>query len=356
MSVADKLYFTKENIERYRFNASSVLAEQAVHCLELVAELSSCGLSFQFKGGNSLLLILGEPKRFSIDVDVATDKPREEIEAALDRIVAEFGVFTKWERRQHKTKPWLPLSSYHLYYNSVFDDAPTDANIMFDVQMRRSDYETEFKEVCCGEIYKSSVKTELPLPSSIISDKLLTLGPATLGIPIGRGKEAQRLKHVYDVSRLAATMPDIAAMRVSFHNCLKQENELQGTTHTVMDIVKDTLALLFTTAQHDVMPESSEIPALSENIKGLKPFAAHLFESMYDWEKLRRDMARTALCMSAVGNENVTNETLHKLLALTDIPAKFKTGGGVFKIETPYIALLWDTVYEWWGEDAFWIE
>jgi hypothetical protein len=352
MSVADKLYFTKENIERHRFNASSVLAEQAVHCLELVAELASCGLSFQFKGGNSLLLILGEPKRFSIDVDVASDKPREEIEAALDQIVAKFGVFTKWERRQHKTKPWLPLSSYHLYYNSVFDDAPADANIMFDVQMRRSPYKTEFKEVCCGGLYKSSAKTELPLTSSIAADKLLTLGPSTLGIPVGRGKEAQRLKHVYDVSRVSATLPDVSDMREVFRLCLQQENDLQETTHSVMDIVKDTLSFLFTTARHTAMPESSDIPVLSENIKGLKPFAAHLFESGYNWKSLRRDMARSAACMSAAGNENVTNEMFHGLLTDAEKQTNFT---GTLGIEDPYIAYLWETIHGWWGKDSFWI-
>jgi len=353
MPVADNSYFTKEHIERSRLNASSVLAEQAIHCLELVAELSSIGLPFQFKGGNSLLLILSEPKRFSIDVDVASDRPREEIEAALDEAVKRFGVFTRWERRQHKTKPWLPMTSYYLYYNSIIDPQP-DTNIMFDVQMRRSAYKTEFKKVCCGALYKSEVKVELPLPSSIISDKLLTLGPATLGIPIGKGKEAQRLKHVYDVSRLSKTLPDAANMRDSFRQCLEQENDLQETRNfTADDILKDTLAFLWTTAQHDTKPASSDIPALDENIRGLEPFAGHLFESGYNWECLRRNMARCAVCMAAAVNGDVTNNTLHEALALTadNVQADFK---GTFGIVDPLTAKLWDTVLKWSGGEAFW--
>jgi len=349
MPVADSVYFSKENIERCRLNASSVLAEQAVHCLELVAELASCGLSFQFKGGNSLLLILSEPKRFSIDVDVASDKSREEIERVLDEIGPRFGVFARWERRQHKTKPWLPLSSYFLYYKSLFDPSP-DTNIMLDVQMRRGLYRTEFKPVRCGDLYRSGAEAELPLPSSIISDKLLTLGPSTLGIPIGRGKEAQRLKHVYDVSRLSATLPDVEAMRESFRQCLQQENELQETGHSVADIVKDTLAFLWTTARHDAMPEASDIPALDENIRGLGPFAGHLFESGYGWLNLRRDMARAALCVSAVGNDGVTGEALNGALT-ADAPADFR---GTLGIGDPRVAFLWEAVRGWWG-DAFWV-
>jgi len=350
MPVADKSCFSKEHIERHRLNASPELAEQAVHCLELVAELSEGGLSYQFKGGNSLLLILSEPKRFSIDVDVASDRSREEIEKVLDAIVPKYGVFTKWERRQHKTKPWLPLSSYYLYYNSVVTDAP-DTNIMLDVQMRRSAYKTEFKPVTCGNLYASNAKVELPLPSSIISDKLLTLGPSTLGIPIGRGKEAQRLKHVYDVSRLSSTLPKVEEMRESFRSCLKQENELQETNHTVEAIVKDTLKFLWTTARHSEQPSSSEDPSLSENIKGLSPFAAHLFEKGYNWQNLRRDMARAAVCMSAVGNDKISGSDFHKLLS-SNPPTNFK---GTLGIDDPTVAYLWDTISNWWGKENFWM-
>jgi len=353
MPSADKSFFTKKHIESNRFNASSVLAEQAIHCLELVAELAEIGLQFQFKGGNSLLLILGEPKRFSIDVDVASDRPREEIEAALDRAVAQYGVFTKWEPRRHKTKPWLPMTSYYLYYNSVIDPQP-DTNIMFDVQMRRGTYRTEFKPVCCGALYTSNAMVELPLPSSIISDKLLTLGPRTLGIPVGRGKGAQRLKHVYDVSRLSAVMPDIEFVRESFEQCLQQENELQETRYTVMEIVKDTLKFLFTTALCDVPPESTEDdPALGESVSGLEQFAGHLFEAGYGWQNLRRDMARAAACISAAGNKNVTNKAFHKFLEATEAPSGFK---GTLGIGSPVPAYFWETVYEWWNKDAFWVK
>ncbi|MFP4681653.1 MAG: nucleotidyl transferase AbiEii/AbiGii toxin family protein [Chitinispirillaceae bacterium] len=352
MPLADKLYFSKENIGNCRFNASSVLAEQAVHCLELVAELVEVGLNFQFKGGNSLLLILDEPKRFSIDVDIASDQSREEIEEVLNKLTAQYGVFTRWERRQHKTKPWLPLSSYYLFYKSQFDSSP-DTNIMLDVQMRRSGYRTELKEVTCKDLYRSSVKCELPLPSSIISDKLLTLGPSTLGIPLGKGKEAQRLKHVYDVSRLSRTLPDVECMRESFVSCLEQENDLQETKHTVQDIVKDTLSFLWSTAGHENKPDLTGSSVLDENIKGLEPFAKHLFESGYSWQSLQWDMARAALCISAVGNESVTNEMLHghvgKDMAASDFSLPFK-------VTDPQARFCWNAVYNWWDKEPFWVE
>ena len=61
-------FFSAEHIKASSFHASHELAEQALHCLELVCELSEERFPYQVKGGNSLLLILDRPKRFSIDL------------------------------------------------------------------------------------------------------------------------------------------------------------------------------------------------------------------------------------------------------------------------------------------------
>jgi hypothetical protein len=301
--IPNPVFFSKSHIETNRFNAPATLAEEAVHCLELVAELVEDGLDFQFKGGNSLLLILPEPKRFSIDVDIATGEPRERIEECLDRIVQRFGVFKRWEKRQHKTKPWLPISSYYLFFSPAVRPEP-EVSIMLDVQLRRSPYRTEKKKIVCGKLYASEIMAELPLPSSIIGDKLLTLGPNTLGIPVGKGKEAQRLKHVFDVARLFGTNPPPAEVRESFFACLRHENEIQDRGRSVQEIVADTLDFCRSVERYDAMPEDEGLsPIMSENVRGLPVFAGHLFEAGYGWQELKRDMGIVAECVKAVGEE-----------------------------------------------------
>jgi hypothetical protein len=342
MSVADQKYFTKEHVNTYTLNASPQLAEQAIHCLELVAELVRSGLKFQFKGGNSLLLILPKPQRFSIDVDIATDETRERIDECVERLVKEFGVFTRMEKRQHKTKPWIPLASYYLYYKSLFP-AEAEPNVMLDVQLRRSPYKTEFKPVVCQDIYRSNENVELPVPSSIVGDKLLTMGPNTLGIPVGKGKEAQRLKHVFDVSSILLSRPALEEMRVSLAACLKHENDLQNKTLTVKDIMDDTVAFCATVMPFDEKPTSADsfTGALKENIVGVEPFAGHLFAKGYDWQRLQRDMVRVALCIAAVGTESVTNEQLHSALN----HASEIRGTGV--LATSFLAQNKDARYGW---------
>ncbi len=352
MPLADSRYFDKTHIETHRFTASAALAEQAVHCLEMVASLSKAGLSYQFKGGNSLLLILDEPRRFSIDVDIATDEGRERIEQCLDTIIGKYGTFVRWTRRQHKTKPWIPIASYHLFFNSHFV-GPDDAFVMLDVQLRRSPYKTEMKPVVCDDIYACDIRTELPHSSSLIGDKLLTLGPHTLGIPVGKNKEAQRLKHVFDVSTLLETRPALDDIRESFHACMEHENSLQETKSSVAEVLDDTLALCGSVTQSLESPPVSDTmsPVLKENVVGLQPFADHLFAKEYTWRHLQRDAARAAACITAVCMEHVHDDDLRDTLRDA---ARAKSGDTRVcpnRACGPEVQCLWNAVCGWLGKN-----
>jgi hypothetical protein len=314
MLKTEKKYFSTDNIAANRFDAPLALAEQAVHCLELVAELAGTSLSFQFKGGNSLLLILEDPKRFSIDVDIATDESRERIETCLTQAISEYGIFSKWTKRQHKTKPWLPLSSYYCFFKSHYVN-DENAFIMLDAQLTRSPYATRFAPISCKALYRSETKAEIPFPASIIGDKLLTLGPRTLGIPTGKGKEAQRLKHVFDVSLLLSTMPRLNDIRKSLFACMEHENKLQEKTLSSAEVLADTVAYCGTVRPFASipLPDDAMEPGLLENIAGLPAFTEHLFSKNYGWESLQKDMARTAFVMAAC-MKNVSDDEFEVFL------------------------------------------
>jgi hypothetical protein len=346
--ISDPKFFAREYIDAHKFNAPAVLAEQALHCLELVSELVSTGLSFQFKGGNSLLIILQDPQRFSIDVDIATHEPRERIEECLNRLVKDHGVFTKWDKRQHKTKPWLPIASYYLFYKSRYE-ASEEPNIMLDVQLRRSPYKTEQKPVRCLELYQTDVSCELPLPASIIGDKLLTLGPTTLGIPVGKGKETQRLKHVFDIARLLQSGPDLIDIRESFRACITHEEEIQKRCIPEADILRDTLDFCASTARYPEQPAVSPdmMPIVIENIVGIEPFRNHLFSKQYSWQQLGYDLSRVALCIAAVCTDAVSSSHFADALAGRARPdQKFILGTGIMGTDSK-ARYCWEMVNGW---------
>jgi hypothetical protein len=325
MPVASTDYFKKDHVEAHKFDAPAPLAEQAIHCLECVAELAWAQLEYQFKGGNSLLIILQHPRRFSIDVDIATNESQEAIERVLDKIVKDCGVFVRWTKRQHKTKPWIPLASYYLFYQSQFQ-SPGESFIMLDCQLSRSPYATQTIPIACGELYKTIVKAEVPTAASLIGDKLLTLGPSTLGIPTGKGKEAQRIKHVFDVSILLSTLPSLDGIREAFTACISHENKLQNKSVEARDLLADTLLFCKSVVSSKTMPVPTNglNAVLDETIKGLPEFAGHLFSKQYSWADLRRDSARVALCLTAVCNLDVSDGYFVKTFkAAADDPDKY---------------------------------
>jgi len=68
--------------------------EKMIRALSLLENLVTNGLNFIFKGGTSLILIVKEPRRFSVDIDIITRHSQKELERAFDAIVSQ-GLFTK---------------------------------------------------------------------------------------------------------------------------------------------------------------------------------------------------------------------------------------------------------------------
>jgi len=318
MPVADRKYFTREHIEANRREAPAALAEQAVLCLELVAELAGEGLDFCFKGGNSLLVLLTDPRRFSIDVDIATDESRERIAGCLEAALSKHRMFTRVTHRQHKTKPWLPMTSYEIFYNSVFP-ASGEPFIMLDAMLKKSGYPLVKRKVACGDLYDSGAEALLPAVESLLADKLLTLGPGTLGIPLGKKKEAQRLKHGHDISLLMTKRPDLDLLRRALCLCLDAENALQEKKCSLTQVLKDTMAFCASPLDYAQEPSPGGLAdGMGEIVSGRRPFEEHLFKRDYPWTRLQFDLARAALCLYAAWADVVGNEEFHPALNVTE--------------------------------------
>ncbi|HPH03527.1 MAG TPA: nucleotidyl transferase AbiEii/AbiGii toxin family protein [Spirochaetota bacterium] len=298
MLAANPTYFTREHYTSVTGLADPALTELVVHCLELVSQLGVSGIPFRFKGGNSLLLLLDQPERFSIDVDIVTTVSREALIEAVETIAGTGGCprFTGCEIRPHKTKPWLPMISFKLFFESLWQK-PEDAFVMLDAVLEEAPYPGIRQRVVCSDIYASDVHVEIPSRSGLIADKLLTLGPSTLGIPLGKGKEAQRLKHVFDVASLARGEwdPELSAQAIG--NCIVQESRIQKKTLSFAEIRDDTMLFLGQAgaaalcATEPPPPEDAALPIryCHEIATGFEPFCKHLFRTRYTWNRLAED-------------------------------------------------------------------
>ena len=74
------------NIRKENKSANLELLEKTTGALFLVECLVNEGLHFIFKGGTSLVLLLDQIKRFSVDVDIITEEDKEKVKTCLNKI------------------------------------------------------------------------------------------------------------------------------------------------------------------------------------------------------------------------------------------------------------------------------
>jgi hypothetical protein len=296
-------YFDRHHYEAQAGVAPPHLCELVVHCLELVSQLAHRGLAYRFKGGNSLLVLLEDPQRFSIDVDIVTTTSKEALTQVVASVATDCDVFHRWESRAPKTKPWLPLISFKLFFDSVYQPRE-DAFVMLDAVLEPAPYPGVQRQVRCGSLYESSAQVEVPSISGLIGDKLLAIGPGTLGIPLGKGKEAQRLKHVFDVATLSRHALDQDAVRQSVLACKEQEETIQGNRYSWDEIVADTRRFCSAPLADEAPPALESLEPggyYFEVVKGFDAFRRHLFRVDYTWELFRTDCQRVLDVLDTIG-------------------------------------------------------
>src|SRR4030043_2372998 len=77
-------------------NVDPGLLEKTIYAFELLGELIYNKLDFVFKGGTSLLLLLQDFRRISIDLDILCDEKMESLQEIFNRVI-QSSQFLKWE-------------------------------------------------------------------------------------------------------------------------------------------------------------------------------------------------------------------------------------------------------------------
>lgn len=99
--------FTKEWLQSFKQQAAHrridvIILEKMIYALHLLEQLQQNGLKFTFKGGTSLVLLLEEGSRFSIDIDIISNTKKEELETILTKII-DSSRFTGFKLNEHRS-------------------------------------------------------------------------------------------------------------------------------------------------------------------------------------------------------------------------------------------------------------
>lgn len=237
--------FLEESIKKLKKKNPSAdiqLLEKTIGALFLVESLVNTGLDFIFKGGTSLILLLDEIKRFSVDVDIITEESQEKVKQIICEIIDNQDLFTRLEEniRENEVSKRMEIGHYKFFFNSVTDDS--EKYILLDIAFESNKYtrviEKRIKNTKLN--VKSNLLVRVPSIESILGDKLTVLAPRTTGISYNSEKELELMKQLYDVDKLFNEAEDVYEIRESFINIANREIEYRKLKEiTYEDVLND---------------------------------------------------------------------------------------------------------------------
>lgn len=231
--MIEKKCFTKEWIDSFKSQKAhgsiqTPILEKMIHAFHLLELLKTHGLEFVFKGGTSLILLLEEGNRFSIDIDIICTAKREKLEKILQTIVDESN-FTKCdldEKRSYKEKG-VPKAHYIFKFTSVCNEK-IPGKLLLDILFEQSIYPEVIESPIKTKWIRTTkqIKVSTPNIDSITGDKLTAFAPNTIGIPYYKGEDSFSMeicKQLYDLSKLFRKIENMEIVKKSFDAFAKYE-------------------------------------------------------------------------------------------------------------------------------------
>lgn len=301
--------FSKEWIDQKRNTfpvADPIILERSIYAFELLGSLKKQGLEFIFKGGTSLLLLIDEPKRLSIDVDILTVEDEANITKALDEIIKN-GIFNRWEE-DPRTEKGIPKKHYKLFYNSIIE-SKFPAYVLLDVLFADNPYPSILEKRIESSLFEvdENISITTPTINGILGDKLTAFAPNTTGIAFGVGKEMQINKQLFDIGILFEKANNLKEIKNTFDECVKIEAGYRGKEISPEEVVKDLMGISFLISQMNLRNSvSNEIT--KEFQSGVSKIKSHLLSGNYTIDNAKVNASRCALLVNLFDKEKDFNE------------------------------------------------
>jgi hypothetical protein len=289
------------------------LLEKMIHALALAEKLALQNFELIFKGGTCLLLLLSEPSRFSIDVDITTPVERGELGKILDRVVSE-SHFSSWTLDRRKNKTGIPKEHYVFEFKSMFNRGSN--NILLDVIFDEIPHSKTIEASMLSQWLKTGEpihSVRIPSSEALLGDKLTAFAPNTIGVPYGVNKDIEIIKQLFDIDCLLDQSTDMETIKNTYDAvAAKQFNylNLNLSTDSVLHDSIDTALIL--ARRNNNTGEDAE--KYQELLGGISKFNNYLISGNFRIEQAQAAAARAA-CLAG-----------KLLVGDYSEPAVFKTG------------------------------
>jgi hypothetical protein len=309
--MIDKVSLTKKwlDLKHKKYPKSDPgIIERVIYALYLLEQLKLTGLDFIFKGGTSLQLIMDEPSRFSVDIDIIV-KPslsNEKLEAFLEKI-KDPEVFIRVELDERRSfKNEIPKAHYKFIYNSNVSTKDKsnqiipnpEREILLDILFMENPYALIVERPIKSEWISQSgetVKVITPDINSITGDKLTAFAPSTIGVPYKAEKEREIMKQLFDIGVLFDLLDDLELFRQSF--LIVAENEIQFRSEkklSISDVLNDIIETGLILARRDQQNDAICSAKFIELSNGIRQFGPFLYKGNFRIEEAQLASAKAA--------------------------------------------------------------
>lgn len=281
--------------EKYQYHDRNLI-EKVIRAYSLLEMLVKNGCPAIWKGGSSLMLILGDSaSRLSVDIDIICP-PGTDIMRYLNGY-EQFG-FTDCTMIERQQRSSVPKSHSKLHYEMAYknehqqEDAIVLDVLYEDSQYRRVDSRPIVSPFFEGE--EPAISVRVPSVNDILGDKLTAFAPNTCGIPYfksGRTRSLDIIKQLFDVSRLMDAATDFSVVRDVFNKIVPIElgyREQAPDVAPVYEDIRQTALCISTRGAEGI----GQFDLLQDGIKRMQAF---MLRRRYMIEDATVDAAKAAL-------------------------------------------------------------
>lgn len=268
------------------------LLERVLYAFGLLEALVKSGMKFTFKGGTSLMLLLDHPARLSTDIDIIVDPGTD-----VDRYIEQAGVifpFLRKEEDVRKGRNNIEKRHFKFFYYSPVRQA--DFYILLDIVFMVSPYD----KVVTKPIYNNLLITEsenlmvtMPTLECILGDKLTAFAPHTTGIPLGKKKELEIAKQLFDVAVLAEHMQDQKQLCATYDRAVAEELSFRGLQLDKEAVLRDTIRACVSVISRGMYDQEDYV----EYLKGIRSLADHILGKKFTPE-IAAEKACSVMCLA----------------------------------------------------------
>ncbi len=240
--MIDPKCFTKDWITQKRQDLGRIdpaLLEKSIHAMDLLCGLAKSKIPLVFKGGTSLILLIKDFHRLSIDIDIVTDVSRLEYEPVLEKIgrTAPFLGCVEDERGDRG----LPRRTHFKFAYHSFVSKRRDY-VLLDILEQKSIYpETKMVAVAASFIeLPRRVSVRIPTAECLLGDKLTAFAPNTIGVRYEQKAGMQIIKQLFDVGELFAVAQDMNIVRRTYEAICGAEIGYRRNVYTRQQALEDT--------------------------------------------------------------------------------------------------------------------